>query len=86
VNLYFTRARDVIAVEPVSSARLPESLPALETNSGYRMNAARFCTHFGITLDSTQKSLAPDIHDGKLWLKLGETIATTRVVKQKRKD
>ena len=86
VYLYFSRVRDVIAIEPVSSARLPDSLPVLETNSGYRINASRFCTNFGIKLDTTEKFLAPDIRDGKLWLKLAETITVGPGLKKRKRQ
>ena len=44
VYLYFSRLRDLIAVEPVQSINLPAAFPVLEKNiSGYRINAAPFC-------------------------------------------
>jgi len=76
VYLYFSRVKDVIAVEPVQSPRLPEAFPVKEKNSvGWRINASPFCKHFGIRLDSTERFINPDItSDGKLILKLSETV------------
>lgn len=69
VYLFFSREQDTIAVEP-SSARLPESFPVLEKNSsGWRINVAPFCRHFGIDIDTTLKFIAPEIRDGSLHLK-----------------
>ena len=78
VNLYFSRVRDTIAVEPVTSSRLPESLPVIETGDSYRINVAPFCRHFGIKLEKTEKFVRPELSDGKLWLKLSETITVGR--------
>ena len=82
VYLFYSRAQDVIAVEPVSSPRLPESMPVFQNkNNSYRINAAPFCRHFGIRMDVTSRFVAPDLHNGRLWLKLGETVQVTTAMK-----
>ena len=70
VYLYFSRLRDLIAVEPVQSINLPAAFPVLEKNiSGYRINAAPFCRHYGICLDTTRDEFVsvaandPTTHD-----------------------
>lgn len=86
VYLYFSRVKDIIAIEPVSSPRLPESFPVKEKNSvGWRINAAPFCKHFGIRIDSTTRFINPDIRDGKLHLNLSETV-TLRQNRRKRTE
>lgn len=85
VYLFFSREQDTIAIEP-SSPRLPESFPVLEKNSsGWRVNAAPFCRHFGIDIDTTLKFIDPEIRDGALHLKLSETVSVAQVKKKRRK-
>ena len=87
VNLYFSRARDIIMIEPVPSANLPEAFPVRQkTHSGYRINASPFCQHFNIRMDTTQRFAHPEIRDGKLILKLGETVTTRHIRRQKKKS
>jgi hypothetical protein len=88
VYLYFSRTRDLIAVEPVRSLNFPDAFPVLTKNiSGYRINAAPFCRHFGITLDNTIRFISPEVRDGKLELKLAETISVAQARrKQKRSE
>lgn len=84
--LYFSRTRDLIAVEPVHSLNMPESFPVLTKTTGYRINAAPFCRHFGIALDRTLRFIAPELRDGKLELKLSETVSVEQVRKRKPKQ
>jgi hypothetical protein len=86
VYLYFSRNRDVIAVEPVQSPNLPAAFPVKpKTSVGWRINASPFCKHFGIRLDATERFINPEIRDGKLHLNLGETV-TTRQIRRKKKS
>jgi len=52
---------------------------------GGRINASPFCKHFNIRLDSTQRFLKPDLRDGRLHLKLSETV-TVRQIRRKKKN
>jgi hypothetical protein len=55
---------------------MPAAFPVLEKNiSGYRINAAPFCRHYGIRLDTTVRFVGPEMNNGKLELKLAETIS-----------
>lgn len=81
VYLNYSRTLDIIALEP-ASPRLPESFPVLQTGHGWRINAAPFCRHFGIHIDTTLKFTRPDIIGNALHLKLSETVSVGR---QKRK-
>lgn len=74
VHLHYSRTRDIIALEPASS-RLPETFPVLPTGHGWRVNAAPFCRHFGIRIDTTLKFTRAEIVEGVLHLKLAETIS-----------
>lgn len=86
VYLYFSRARDTIAIEPLSDPNLPEAFPVREKSTvGWRVNASPFCKHFGIRIDSTERFIAPDIREGKLFLNLSETV-TVRQNRRKRKQ
>lgn len=86
VYLYFSRGKDVIAIEPTPNARSSEAFPVKVRNlADWRINAAPFCKHFGIRIDSTERFISPDIRDGKLILKLSETV-TVRQNRRKRKN
>ena len=74
VYLNYSRTLDIIALEP-ASPRLPESFPVLQTGHGWRINAAPFCRHFGIHIDTTLKFTRPDIIGNALHLKLSETVS-----------
>ena len=80
VFLYFSRADDQIAIQP-TRASSPEAMPLFDNKQGWRVNAAPFCRHFGIQLHETQKFIHPQITDGGLILKLGETVTVTNVMK-----
>jgi hypothetical protein len=85
-NLYFSRMDDMIAIEPVDSVRMPTAFPFRHNSSARYLNAAPFCRHFGIKLDSTVRFTSPDIRDGALHLKLSDTVIITRERRmQKRK-
>lgn len=87
LNLYFSRVRDVIALEPVQSINMPAAFPVLEKNSsGYRINAAPFCRHYGIRLDSTVQFIAPELRNGKLELNLAETISVAQIRRRKAQE
>lgn len=86
VYLYFSRADDTIAVEPVHSHRLPSAFPVKEKQkAGWRINASPFFKHFGIRIDTTERFIAPEIRDGALQLKLTETV-TVRQHRRKKKE
>lgn len=74
VYLHYSRTRDIIAIEP-ASPRLPGSFPVLQSGSGWRINTAPFCRHFGICIDTTLKFIRPDIEGNALLLKLFETVS-----------
>ncbi|MGI8813635.1 MAG: hypothetical protein ACR2IH_14060 [Pyrinomonadaceae bacterium] len=86
VYLYFSRGRDLIALQPVHSLNMPEAFPVLPKGaSGFRVNAASFCRHFGISLDTTLRFIDPEIREGKLELKLSETVSVAQVRPRKNK-
>ncbi len=73
VNLYYSRHRDTIAVEP-SHPRLPMVFPIKVAVNRYMVYASPFCKHYGIKIDATHAFVRPDIDDGLLILNLGEII------------
>ena len=86
VNLFYSRVHDVIAIEPVTSARLPKSMPVMQNkNNSVRINAAPFCRHFGIRVDVTSRFITPEPRNGRLWLKLGETVQVTTAMKGRKR-
>jgi len=85
-NLYFSRADDTIAIEPVESQRLPTAFPFRPNSTARYLNAAPFCRHFGIKLDATQRFTAPEIRDGALHLKLSDTVTIKRERRGRRRD
>lgn len=86
VFLHFSRKSDVIAIEPVHSHHFSAAFPVKEQfRSGWKINAAPFCKHFGIRLDTTQRFIDPEIVAGKLHLKLSETVTVSQVRRKKAK-
>ena len=87
VYLYYSRVRDLIAVVPVQSVNLPAAFPVLEKNiSGYRINAAPFCRHFGIKLDGAIRFINPEVNNGKLELKLAEIVSVAQARRPRKKE
>lgn len=86
VYLYYSREKDNIAIEPVTSPRLPESFPVRQKkDTGWIIQASPFCRHFGIRVDTTTKFISPEIRDGKLLLKLSETVSVKRLAPYRKK-
>ena len=85
VYLNFSRVRDTIAIEP-ASPRLPETFPVIQSGTGWRINSAPFCRHFGIDIDTTLKFVRPDIVGNALYLNLGETISVGVRKRKKKTD
>lgn len=86
VYLHFSRADDIIAVEPVHSHRMPAAFPVKQkTSTGWRINASPFFKHFNIRMDTTERIIAPEIRDGLLQLKLSETV-TVRQHRRRKKE
>src|SRR5688572_19376592 len=87
VYLYFSRKSDVIAIEPLDNPRLPKAFPVKQkTSVGWRINASPFCKHFGIRIESTERFIDPDIRDGKLLLKLSDTVTVRQHRRKKEKQ
>ena len=86
--LYYSKAKDMIAVEPVHSYHnFPAAFPLKESHtSGWRIDAAPFCRHHNIRLDTTLRFIAPEIKDGRMYLNLGETVTVTNWERRKKKD
>ena len=79
VYLHYSSQDSVIAIEPVHSFRMPAAFPVKQkTHCGWRINAAPFCKHYDIRIDSTERFISPEkSSDGKmLLLKLTETVTT----------
>ena len=83
VFLDYSRKRDIIAIEP-TSPRFNEAFPVLPSGLNWRINAAPFCRHFGISTDVTVKFLNPEMVDSALHLKLDETISVGGRKRRKR--
>lgn len=82
-HLGYSRERDCIAVEP-ASPRLPDAFPLVANPRNWRINAAPFCRHFGIEIDTTLKFVRPEIIGRMLLLKLGETVSVARGKRRKK--
>lgn len=77
--LYYSRVDDTIALEPVHSHRMPTAFDVKQSGaSGWRIDAAPFCGHHNIRLDKTERFIAPEIEDGRLYLKLGQTVTVQK--------
>lgn len=84
VYLNYSRSRDIIAIEH-ASPRSPECFPVVKNPMNWRINAAPFCRHFGIKIDTTVKFTCPEIVGNALHLKLGETTIVGGRVRRKKK-
>ena len=83
--LHFSRADDVIAVEPVRGTRFTAAFPVRPNgSSGFKIHAASFCQHFNIKMDSTERFTYPEIKEGILYLKLSETVTVRNEKRRKR--
>ena len=84
-NLFFSRADDTIAIEPMDSIRLPTVFPFRPNGTARYLNAAPFCRHYGIKFDTTIRFTTPDVRDGALQLKLAETVTIDRKRRMQKK-
>lgn len=74
VYLNYSRARDIIAVEP-ASPRLTGIFPVIANHANWRINAASFCRHFRIAIDTQLKFVNPELDVTTLYLNLRETVS-----------
>lgn len=86
VKLAFSRDLQTIAVTPCSP-RINEAFPVLpKSTSGRRINAAPFCRHFRIDIDSTLRFLDPYLsQDGTLHLELRKVVSVAQVRRKRAK-
>ena len=84
VYLNYSRELDIIAIEP-ASPRLPDSFPVVANPCNWRINAAPFCRHFGIKIDTQLKFIDPELNGNALHLKLRETVVVGGLRKRKKK-
>jgi hypothetical protein len=83
VFLYYSRKDDTIAIEP-TSLRLAAAFPVRPRSTYYQIHASPFCRHNGIRITTTEKFIDPQIEEGIMLLKLGETITVSGCRKRKR--
>jgi hypothetical protein len=83
VHLGFDRARDIIAIEP-ANPRFNDTFPLVANPSNWRINAAPFCRHFGIRIDTTLKFICPELVGNTLHLKLREVVSVARTKRRKK--
>lgn len=84
VYLNYSRARDIIAIEP-ASPRVPDSFPVIQNPYNWRINAAPFCRNFNIDIDTQLKFIRPELEGNALMLKLGETVSVGGRKKREKK-
>lgn len=86
IFLYFNRPKDMIILEPAMERTASNAFTLREGNGGARLvYASPFFRHFGIRPDGTLRFLTPETDsDGRLYLKLQETITVTRGPRTKR--
>lgn len=78
VRLYYSARRDSIGIER-TSPNFNDAFPVISNGaSGWRINAATFCRHFNISVDTTVKFLAPEFNGDTLLLRLAETVGVAR--------
>jgi hypothetical protein len=76
VFLYYSREDDTIAIEP-TSPRLAGAFPVVSKDAYFLIHASPLCRHYGIRITTTEKFIHPEIDQGILRLKLGETITVS---------
>lgn len=77
VSLYYSRERDMIAIEPADPRRR-ESFPFRQTGLGWRISGAAFTGHYRIAPKHTIRFVRPDLTDsGALLLDLRNTVNVT---------
>jgi len=84
VYLNFSRVRDCIAIEP-ASPRVSDSFPVIKNPHNWRINAAPFCRHFGIDIDTQLKFIRPDLEGNALVLNLKDTVSVGGRKRRKKK-
>ena len=87
VFLHYSRSKSIIVIEPAHSSRMPGAFPVKQqTPVNWRINAAPFCRHYGIHVESTERFTNADLtHDGRsLVLRLTETV-TVKQLRRKKK-
>src|SRR6187397_1987544 len=67
VNFYYSRPRDMIAIEP-AHPRLPLVFPVKKIQSSYLIHGSPFCRDNNISVPSTHRFARPDIDKGILML------------------
>ena len=72
VSLYYSKKEDAIAVEPTAEPS-NEDFPVGKKQMGWTIHASSFRRHYRITIDGTQRFVAPKFSPGILFLDLGET-------------
>lgn len=77
VRLYYSRRRDTIGIE-LAGPDVNDAFPVVPNGRGWRISAAPFCRHFGITVDTTVKFISPQFTGDSLLLDLTATIAIAR--------
>lgn len=85
VYLNYSRAREIIALEP-ASPRLAGTFPVIANPMNWRINAASFCRHFRIEIDTQLKFVNPEIVGNALYLKLAETVSVGGRKRKNKKD
>ena len=86
VRLAFSRELQTIAMAPCSP-RLNEAFPVLTKSvSGWRVNAAPFCRHFNIDIDTSIRFIDPEIGlTGALQLDLRKVVSVAQVRRKRKK-
>jgi hypothetical protein len=80
VWLFFNWRTQQIAVQP-TSLKMPDAFPVgtLHSKATRYVNAASFCTHYGIRIRQTRRFTEPNFSaDGKLILDLTKTVIVSR--------
>lgn len=87
VFLHFSRSKNIIVIEPAHSPRMAGAFPVKQqTPVNWRINAAPFCTHYGIHVESTERFTNDDIGNNgqSLVLRLTETVSVKHIRRRKK--
>lgn len=86
VYLYYNRPKDMIVLEPTEALTASNAFLLKDGQHSARLiYASPFCKHNGIRIKGTLQFLAPTTDaEGRLYLKLHETITVTRGPRGKR--
>ncbi len=77
VGLYFSRKRDSIGIA-IAGPDVDDAFPVVPNGQSWRISAAPFCRHYGISPRTTIKFISPEFTEDSMILNLADTVSIAR--------